>query len=191
MRPVCDELVTVAFEVTGSTADAGISSIRTPVAGAARAVTVPGLPSVVRPGSSTEMFDAVPVVMTRSTQPVGPICPAEIVSEAVGVIGVGVVPVATIDCELSAAIGGSPFNVVRRSAEVNLAPGRYGARMTSQPESRWSLDHTGNRVLLAVVVGLVVSFIGRQADITHGAADVLLFAIAAVVTYVLVTKLRR
>lgn len=63
--------------------------------------------------------------------------------------------------------------------------------MTEQHESRWTLASTGNRILLAVVVGLVVSFVGRQLDVAHGGADVLLFAVAAGVTYVLATKLHR
>jgi hypothetical protein len=62
--------------------------------------------------------------------------------------------------------------------------------MTQQPQSRWSLDSTGNRVLLAVVVGLVVSFIGRQLDLIHGAVDVLVFVLVFALTYVAVTKLR-
>ena len=63
--------------------------------------------------------------------------------------------------------------------------------MTQQHESRWSLASTGNRILLAVVVGLVVSFVGRQLDLAHGAVDVLLFVLVAGLTYALVTKLRR
>ncbi|QLQ37990.1 hypothetical protein [Micromonospora robiginosa] len=62
--------------------------------------------------------------------------------------------------------------------------------MTQQHESRWSLAHTGNRVLLAVLVGLVVSFIGRQLDLIHGAVDVLMFLLVAAVTYGLVTQFR-
>ena len=62
--------------------------------------------------------------------------------------------------------------------------------MTQQHESRWSLNSRGNRILLAVLVGLVVSFIGRGLDFIHGGADVLVFALAVLLTYLLVTKLR-
>lgn len=62
--------------------------------------------------------------------------------------------------------------------------------MTQQHESRWSLNSRGNRILLSVLVGLVVSFIGRSIDLTHGGADVLVFALVALLTYLLVTKLR-
>lgn len=63
--------------------------------------------------------------------------------------------------------------------------------MSQQQQSRWSLDSTGNRVLLAVVVGLVVSFIGRQLDLIHGAVDVLVFLLVTGITYLAVTNLRQ
>jgi hypothetical protein len=62
--------------------------------------------------------------------------------------------------------------------------------MTEQHESRWSLNSTGNRVLLAVVVGLLVSFCAGVAEL-HGAARVVVFVVAAGLTYALVTTLRR
>lgn len=57
-------------------------------------------------------------------------------------------------------------------------------------ESRWSLAHTGNRVLLAVLAGLAVSVLIGMAGI-HGAADVVISVLAAAVTYGLVTALHR
>lgn len=62
--------------------------------------------------------------------------------------------------------------------------------MTEQNESRWSLTHTGNRVLLAVVVGLVVGWLGRSAGATGG-AHLLVFLLAAAVTYGLATLIAR
>ena len=62
--------------------------------------------------------------------------------------------------------------------------------MTQQPESRWSLNHTGNRVLLAVLVGVVVGALGAAAGI-RGGAHVLVFVVAGAVTYGLATVLRR
>ncbi|WP_446213424.1 hypothetical protein [Micromonospora sp. IBSANI012] len=62
--------------------------------------------------------------------------------------------------------------------------------MTQQHESRWSLSSTGNRVLLAVVVGLVVGWLGSVAGLT-GAAHVLVFVVTAGLTYALVTLLHR
>lgn len=61
--------------------------------------------------------------------------------------------------------------------------------MTQQHESRWSLNHKGNRVLLAVLVGLAVSFVFRMLGI-HGIVDVLMFALTALATYLLVTQFR-
>ena len=54
--------------------------------------------------------------------------------------------------------------------------------MTERHESRWSLTHTGNRVLLAVAVGLVVGWLGALAGATGG-AHVVVFLLAAAVTY--------
>ena len=61
--------------------------------------------------------------------------------------------------------------------------------MTQQHESRWSLNHTGNRVLLAVLVGLAIGACGAVAGITGG-AHVAVFVVAGLLTYVLVTYLR-
>lgn len=61
--------------------------------------------------------------------------------------------------------------------------------MTQQPESRWSLNSTGNRVLLAVIVGLLVSFCAGVAEV-HGPIRVVVFVIAAGLTYGLATYLR-
>lgn len=63
-------------------------------------------------------------------------------------------------------------------------------RGMTQPESRWSLAHTGNRVLLAVVVGVVVGALGSAAGI-HAGGHIALFAVAGVLTYALATVLRR
>ncbi|MBC9005082.1 hypothetical protein [Micromonospora aurantiaca (nom. illeg.)] len=62
--------------------------------------------------------------------------------------------------------------------------------MTEQ-ESRWSLAHTGNRVLLAVAVGVVLGGLcNATADLPTGAHVLTIVGIAAV-TYLLVTLLRR
>jgi hypothetical protein len=52
---------------------------------AARGTSVPALPRPVVVGSRTEMFDAVPVVMTRTITPDVPNAAGEMVSEAEGV----------------------------------------------------------------------------------------------------------
>lgn len=63
--------------------------------------------------------------------------------------------------------------------------------MTPQrQESRWSLNHTGNRVLLAVVVGVAVGALGAAVGITGG-GHVAVFAVVALLTYGLLTALRR
>ena len=54
--------------------------------------------------------------------------------------------------------------------------------MSEQNESRWSLNHTGNRVLLAVVVGVIVGWLGRSAGATGG-AHLLVVLVAFGVTY--------
>jgi hypothetical protein len=64
------------------------------------------------------------------------------------------------------------------------------AGMTQQHESRWSLAHTGNRVLLAVVAGLLLSALCGGAGLT-GAARVVVFLAVAGVAYVLATVLHR
>lgn len=79
------------------TAARGMSIIRTPVAGAARATTVPALPNWVVVGSATEMFEAVPVVMIRMITPWEPNEPTAMVSDAEGVWADGVVPAWRID----------------------------------------------------------------------------------------------
>lgn len=61
------------------------------------------------------------------------------------------------------------------------------AGMTQQ-ESRWSLAHTGNRVLLAIAVGLLLSALCGTAGLTGG-VRVTVFAAVAGVSYVLVTLL--
>lgn len=62
--------------------------------------------------------------------------------------------------------------------------------MTEQHESRWSLHHTGNRVLLAVAVGLLVGLLGRIAGATGG-AHFLVFLLAALATYVVAALFAR
>lgn len=62
--------------------------------------------------------------------------------------------------------------------------------MTQQYESRWSLNHTGNRVLLAIVVGLVLGGLGSSAGLT-GVDHLLVFVITTGITYALVTLLHR
>jgi hypothetical protein len=63
------EKVTVATPVDGLTAPFGMRIIRTPVDGAATAVTVPALLIGEKPGSWMATFVAVPVVMTRMKTP--------------------------------------------------------------------------------------------------------------------------
>ncbi|MCX5066905.1 hypothetical protein OOJ91_13720 [Micromonospora lupini] len=60
--------------------------------------------------------------------------------------------------------------------------------MTSQQESRWSLNHTGNRVVLAVLVGVIVGLLGTAAGIT-GVGHFVVFLVAAVVTYGVATAM--
>jgi hypothetical protein len=96
----------------------GMRTIRTPVDGAATAVTVPGLLIAVDPGSRTEMLLDVPVVMTRRNQPADPAVEPGMVSEALGVMALGVVPVETTDCGDRSAIRRTSFWISdRRSAE--------------------------------------------------------------------------
>ncbi|MEV4197016.1 hypothetical protein [Micromonospora globbae] len=60
--------------------------------------------------------------------------------------------------------------------------------MTEQHESRWTLNSTGNRVMYAVAVGLVVFLIAGAAGAT-GAPRALAFAVVTVVAYGLATVL--
>ncbi|WP_346536946.1 hypothetical protein [Micromonospora sp. DPT] len=62
--------------------------------------------------------------------------------------------------------------------------------MNQQHESRWSLNHTGNRVLFAVLVGMAAGACGSTAGI-RGGGHVLVFVVVAVVTYLLATYLPR
>lgn len=62
--------------------------------------------------------------------------------------------------------------------------------MIQRHNSRWSLSSTGNRILLAVVVGLVVGWVGAAGGLT-GAAHVLVFLVAVGLAYALVTLLHR
>lgn len=57
-----------------------------------------------------------------------------------------------------------------------------------QHVSRWSLAHTGNRVLLAVFAGLLVSCLLGAADVPT-AVQVLGLLVAAGATYAVVTLL--
>lgn len=61
-------------------------------------------------------------------------------------------------------------------------------RMTQY--SRWSLAHTGNRALVAVVVGLATSCLIGTVGV-HGVADVVVSALVAVAAYALITALHR
>lgn len=71
-----------------------------------------------------------------------------------------------------------------------MRPGGTVPGMTQQPESRWSLNSTGNRVLLAVVVALVAFLCAGGAGM-HGAARVVVFLLVAAIAYGLTTVLRR
>lgn len=58
-------------------------------------------------------------------------------------------------------------------------------------ESRWSLAHTGNRALLAIVAGLVLGGLcNAAADLPTGVHVLVILAVAGL-TYLLVTLLRR
>ena len=70
-----------------------------------------------------------------------------------------------------------------------MRPGGTVPGMTQQHESRWSLNHTGNRVLLAVVVGLAVAFLCGAGQL-GAAQQFVLIALVAGLAYLLVTKLR-
>lgn len=59
-----------------------------------------------------------------------------------------------------------------------------------QHASRWSLAHTGNRVFLAVLIGLLVSCLCGAADVPT-AIQVLGLLAAGGLTYVAVTLLHR
>lgn len=62
--------------------------------------------------------------------------------------------------------------------------------MTEQHESRWSLAHTGNRVLLAVVAGALLACLCGGTDLPVGVQFAVLLATAGV-TYALVTLVHR
>jgi len=59
--------------------------------------------------------------------------------------------------------------------------GRTLRGMTSKTESRWSLSYTGNRVLLAVLLGLV-AFVPTRSVLLGAIIGVLAFVIATVFT---------
>lgn len=59
-----------------------------------------------------------------------------------------------------------------------------------QHESRWSLNHTGNRVLLGVVVGLAVVFLCGGVGLS-AAQELVFVALVAGGVYLLVTTLNR
>ncbi|MFG1659082.1 hypothetical protein ACGFIY_21370 [Micromonospora chersina] len=87
----------------------GMKIMRTPVAGQGTAVAVPGFADGVTPGSWTVTFVAVPLVMTRMWTPFTPKLDSAMVSDAVGVMGAGVVPVGRTDCDAWSAIRRTPF----------------------------------------------------------------------------------
>lgn len=62
--------------------------------------------------------------------------------------------------------------------------------MTEQHESRWSLHHTGNRVLLAVVAAALIACLCGGTDLPLAVQVVILLAVGGV-TYALVTLLHR
>ncbi|WP_091569697.1 hypothetical protein [Micromonospora sediminicola] len=62
--------------------------------------------------------------------------------------------------------------------------------MTQQHESRWSLAHTGNRVLLAVAAGVLIACLCGGSDLPVAVQIVILLAVGGV-TYALVTLLHR
>ncbi|MFE7869763.1 hypothetical protein ACFUYE_05360 [Micromonospora humida] len=62
--------------------------------------------------------------------------------------------------------------------------------MTEQHESRWSLAHTGNRVLLAVIAAVLIACLCGGTDLPVGTQLVILLVVGGV-TYALVTLLHR
>lgn len=60
----------------------------------------------------------------------------------------------------------------------------------SQHESRWSLAHTGNRVLLAVIAGALIACLCGGTDLPVATQLVILLIVGGV-TYALVTLLHR
>ncbi|WP_432050312.1 hypothetical protein [Verrucosispora sp. NA02020] len=58
-----------------------------------------------------------------------------------------------------------------------------------QHESRWSLNHTGNRVFVAAVAGLLAGCIAGSGGATGG-LHILAVLVTAVIAYVLLTVLR-
>src|SRR6266571_2540844 len=98
---------------------------RTPVAGQATTTTVPALPRAVKLGSRTLTLVAVPVVTTRRTQPPpGMMSLPEMVSDAVGVYGAGVVPAATTDCAALSVMLIVPFRRWREAGKLPRGPSR-------------------------------------------------------------------
>ncbi|MFU8849898.1 hypothetical protein ACNAW0_02750 [Micromonospora sp. SL1-18] len=61
--------------------------------------------------------------------------------------------------------------------------------MTQQHESRWSLNYTGNRVLLGVLAGLLVLLLCGSG--LGAVGQLLVVALVTAITYALVTTLRR
>ncbi|WP_281901900.1 hypothetical protein [Micromonospora humidisoli] len=62
--------------------------------------------------------------------------------------------------------------------------------MSDQHESRWSLVHTGNRVFLAVLAGVLIACLCGGTDLPVGTQFVILLVVGGV-TYALVTLLHR
>ncbi|MEU4367552.1 hypothetical protein [Micromonospora chersina] len=62
--------------------------------------------------------------------------------------------------------------------------------MNEQQESRWSLSHTGNRVLLAVVAGALIACLCGGTDLPLAIQLVILLVVGGA-TYGLVTLLHR
>lgn len=75
------------------------------------------------------------------------------------------------------------------TAEVERIIAAKTGVAVEQPESRWSLNHTGNRVLVAVLVGIVVEVFAGLLGAGLG-IRVALWAITAFVTYMLATNRR-
>jgi hypothetical protein len=117
---------------------------------------------------------------------------AEIVLEVPAAAGATSVAVALTDTAGSSAICVSPSSGgvprPRGGGDRWTAPDTV-RRMTEQ-QSRWSLAHTGNRVLVAVLIGLVVSVLIGMAGV-HGTADLVVFVLTVAIAYGLVTVLHR
>ncbi|MCX4470450.1 hypothetical protein OOK41_09040 [Micromonospora sp. NBC_01655] len=62
--------------------------------------------------------------------------------------------------------------------------------MSQQNESRWSLTHTGNRVLLAVIAGALIACLCGGTDLPVPVQLVILLVVGGG-TYALVTLLHR